>query len=238
MAAVLAAAKGGYFLLDLLALLIPARRLGSRRRHAALAAAVLALTAAGAVNSVLVARGFFAHFQHDALVEPYLQARGIVAQPLRFLGLVLADYARHLPRYALGFVGHFGWVDTPLPVAVLIAYALLLLLLAATGGDPAIELPPRGRLLVAAVVAAGLLFVSASQYLGWTPVGAAAIQGPQGRYYLPLAPAAALLLYNRRLAVALAPAAARAAWLGTALAAASACFTAISLLSIWLRYYG
>ena len=50
----------------------------------------------------------------------------------------------------------------------------------------------RGRLLVAAITAGTFLAVAASQYLLWTPVGADYIDGIQGRYLLPLAPAAAL----------------------------------------------
>jgi uncharacterized membrane protein len=243
MAALVAACKGGYVLLNLLVPLIPPRRLGRPRIRAAVLAAVLVITAAGVVNSSSTAKTAFAHFQRDPGVQPYLQAQGVAAHPMRFLGIVIADYGKHLTRYAVGFVGNFGWLDTPLPVAVLVTYALFLLALAVTGGDGATAISGRDRLLIAAVVLAELLVISASQYLAWTVVGAPAIEGLQGRYFLPLAPVAALLLYNRRWAGALAAALAggqtgRLGRMEKALAVASAAFTAVSLLRIWTRYHG
>jgi uncharacterized membrane protein len=170
-------------------------------------------------------------------VQPFLQARGVMAHPLSFLGLVASDYVLHLPSYGVGFIGNFGWLDTPLPIFAVIGYAALLLALAVTGGDPGIEMPARSRLLVAAVAVMGLLFISTSQYLGWTPVGEQAIEGPQGRYFLPLAPAGALLLYNRRWPGRLA--ATSPPWLdAAAMAGTSAAFTAVALVRIWTRYHG
>lgn len=234
--AIVAGSKSGYFLLNLLVLAIPARRLGPRRRWAAVIGAVLLITVAGFANSSWAARSYFGHFQRAPSVQPYLQARGVAAHPLRFLGLVVADYAQHLTRYAVGFVGNFGWLDTPLPAAVLVAYAFLLLASAVTGGDPGVDVSRGQRLLIAAVLAAELLVVSTSQYLGWTPLGAHSIEGPQGRYYLPLAPAGALLLYNRRWAGRFGGVS--AARLDAALASASVATTAIALVRIWTRYHG
>jgi len=76
------------------------------------------------------------------------------------------------------------------------------------------------------------------------PVGAGFVDGLQGRYFLPVAPVAAILFYNRRLAAraagspraAAAPAPpAVAGWLYGGLSAA---FTVLTLLCIWFRYHG
>jgi uncharacterized membrane protein len=84
-----------------------------------------------------------------------------------------------------------GWLDTPLPhtahriagLSLLVAVALVL-----TRGPDV-----RSRLRVAA---APLLLLTAgavilAQYLSWTPVGAHAVEGVQGRYFLPVAACAA-----------------------------------------------
>ena len=91
------------------------------------------------------------------------------------------------------------------------------------------------------------MLLSLSQYVTWTPLGAGLVDGLQGRYFLPVAPVAAILFYNRRLAARAAgspraaagpapPAApAAAGWLYGGLSAA---FTVLTLLCIWFRYHG
>jgi hypothetical protein len=240
---VVATAKPGYWMLNALVLLIPHRRFGRPWRWAAVVAAALAITALGALSSLWVARNYFDNFHHAPGVQPYRQAMAVAARPLRFLGLMGTDYAVHAVRYAVGFVGNFGWLDTPLPAVVLVAFALLLLALAATGGDPALAISPGQRLLLAVVLAAGLAFVSFSQYVSWTPLGAGFIDGPQGRYFLPLAPVGALLLCRRRWAwppagTTVPVQAVLARWRDRALAAAGAAFTLVALARLWTRYYG
>jgi Predicted membrane protein (DUF2142) len=236
MVGLVAFCKGGYLLVNLLVPAIPRRRLGSAGRWAAVMGAALALTALGALSSARVAATYFDLFHHAAGVDPRSQIQLVLAHPFDYLGFLVTDYVVHLPRYAAEFVGNFGWLDTPLPLYVLIPYALLLLALALFGGDAATAMPRRLRLAAAAVVASGLLFVSTSQYVSWTPVGAHHIDGPQGRYFLPFAAAGILLAYSRRLARRWPQGA--GARTDNGLALASAVFTAISLVRVWTRYHG
>jgi uncharacterized membrane protein len=238
MSGLVALCKGGYLLVNLLVPAIPRRRLGSARRWAAVMGAALALTALGAWSSARVAGAYFDLFHHAAGVDPRSQIQLVLAHPFDYLGLLVTDYVVHLPRYAAELVGNFGWLDAPLPLYVLFPYALLLLALALFGGDAATAMPRRLRLAAAAVVASGLLFVSASQYVSWTPVGAHHIDGPQGRYFLPFAAAGILLAYSRRLSRHRPSGAAAGARADNALALASAVFTAISLVRVWTRYHG
>jgi uncharacterized membrane protein len=55
------------------------------------------------------------------------------------------------------------------------------------------------RGILAAVIVASLLILSLSQYLIWTELGAGVIEGLQGRYFLPIAPLALLLVASNRL---------------------------------------
>jgi uncharacterized membrane protein len=236
MTGVVAFCKVGYVVVNLLVAAIPRRRLGSPSRWAAVMSAASVLSALGIWNSLLIARLYAAHFRRAPFVQPLAQLHLMLAHPLHYLGLVSADYWIHLTRYAVGFVGNFGWLDTPLPVYVLVPYALLLAGLALTGGNPAAAMPRGTRLAAAAVVAGGLLILSTSQYLCWTPLGAQQIDGLQGRYFLPLAGAGILLLYNRRLARPRPPHG--EARLAGRFAVASAVFTLVSLVRIWTRYHG
>ncbi len=243
----LAAAKGAYFLLDLLIFVVPPSVLGSARRTAELRAGGAAAAAAGAGLSWWVARGYAAHAPLRPGQQPMLQLRRALGEPLRFAGLAAADYLHHGLRYAAGFAGNFGWLDTPLPRPAIAIWGLLLLAAALTGGDAGLALAAWQRWVAAAVVAATMLLLSLSQYVLWTRLGADFVDGLQGRYFLPLAPAAALLFYNRRLAGAGAagafvpePALARTlrAAAPRLLGGLSAAFVVLTLLRIWFRYHG
>ncbi len=251
----LAAAKGVYFLLDLLVFLVPpvvrarGRVAGGARARAAasLWAGGLAAAVAGAGISVWVTHRLASLAPPRLGVHPEAQLRGVLAAPLHFVGLAAGDYVHHLPRYGAGFVGIFGWLDTPLPRPAMVLWGLLLLAAALTGGDPALALAAWQRQLAAAITGAALLLLSLSQYVIWTPLGAGFVDGLQGRYFLPLAPVAAILFYNRRLAARAAgspmaapgpagPAGpAAAGWLYGGLSVA---FTLLALLCIWFRYHG
>jgi uncharacterized membrane protein len=229
----LAAAKGVYFLLDLLIFVVPPSVLGSARRTAALWAGGAAAAAAGAGLSWWVTRGYVAHGPPRPGLQPMMQLRQALGAPLRFAGLAAVDYLHHGLRYAAGFIGNFGWLDTPLPRPAMAIWGLLLLAAALTGGDAGLALAVWQRWVAAAVTAATMLLLSLSQYVLWTRLGADFVDGLQGRYFLPLAPAAALLFYNRRLAGR--PAGAAAPWL---LGGLSAAFVVLTLLRIWFRYHG
>jgi uncharacterized membrane protein len=54
------------------------------------------------------------------------------------------------------------------------------------------------RLLLVLAALATLALVSASQYATWTPYGADYVEGIQGRYFIPLAPAVAWIFHTRR----------------------------------------
>jgi hypothetical protein len=247
----IAAAKGVYFLLDLLVLLVPPgfRGAGRARAVAGLWAGGLAAAVAGAGISVWVTHRFASLGSPRLGVQPEAQLRGVLAAPLRFLGLAAADYAHHLLRYGAGFVGIFGWLDTPLPKPSMVLWGLLLLAAALTGGDRPLALAAWQRWLAAAIAGAVLLLLSLSQYVTWTPLGAGFVDGLQGRYFLPVAPVAAILFYNRRFAAGGAgspmaaagpagPAASAAPAAGWLYGGLSAAFTLLTLLCIWFRYHG
>jgi uncharacterized membrane protein len=246
----LAAAKEAYCLLALLVFLVPPEPLpasaGAPWRHAARRRA--AFLWAGGLAALLVGAGLSWWVAHRiatlpapfAGVEPITQLRGVLAAPMHFAGLAAADYSQNAEMYAVGFVGNFGWLDTPLPFPLVILWGCLLLAAAVSASDPALALAAWQRCWAAAVLAASLLAISLALYLVWTPLGADFVQGMQGRYLLPLAPVAALLLYRRRAGDRLGTV--PASWWPAAGAAACAVlsvgFTVLTLLLIWFRYYG
>lgn len=189
--------KPVYVPLAFLALLIPARRLPGGRRGPALllpgvmtaAAFGLALQTAGAVDLPV---------RPDAPVDRDRQIQGALADPLRVAGILAEDYLLRSDRYVAQIVGQLGWLDTNLPRPLLWGYAILLGVLVLLDGRRAVAVRPWQRTLLILVALATLGLVSASQYAAWTPYGADYVEGIQGRYFLPLAPAAAWIVHSRR----------------------------------------
>ncbi len=97
---------------------------------------------------------------------------------------------------AQGAIGLFGWADKPLPAFIYAAWgAGLAGLVVLCGRSIRLRRLDLALLLTAALVTAWL--VAISQYLSWTPVGEARIDGPQGRYFLPLIPMLVLAIAPR-----------------------------------------
>jgi hypothetical protein len=179
---------------------------------------------------------------------PYLpQAAGIAAARLfgaPVLGLLYAARLanllaatalialglRQLPAYPWLFTRQLGWLDVNLPKPLLWGYAALLGLLALFDARSTVTVSPGQRVLLVFVTLAVLALVSASQYAVWTPYGADFLEGIQGRYFLPLGPAAAWILHTRRLS-------ADPARLGRVLPWVSLVCLGVALWSVIQRYY-
>ena len=189
--------KPVYVPLAFLALLIPATRFpGSRRGPALLLLGVmtaasfgLAMQTAGAVDLPL---------RPDAPVDREGQIRDALAEPFRVAGIVTEDYLLRGDRYVAQIVGQLGWLDANLPKPLLWGYLALLGLLALLDTRREVAVAPWQRALMILVALAILGLVSASQYATWTPYRADYVDGIQGRYFLPLAPAAAWIVHTRR----------------------------------------
>ena len=131
--------------------------------------------------------------------DPKAQAQVLLEKPARiatlpghFLGTI-----KHLTILYKGAIGIFGWLDRPLPGVLygLWAVALLGPLILLRQGTP----PPWAeRLILPAAAIACLWLVVISQYLTWTNVGENRIDGPQGRYLLPLVPMLVLAFARTR----------------------------------------
>ncbi|MDP4023391.1 DUF2142 domain-containing protein [Methylobacterium sp. NEAU 140] len=135
--------------------------------------------------------------------DPGAQARVLLAEPARLL-TVPAKYLfglKHLIALAREAIGSFGWADRPLPAPLyaLWAAALLVPWLADRRG-PLPPGPERAGLAACAVLCLWLVILS--QYLSWTDVGTDRVDGPQGRYLLPLAPMLILALARGRIGTA------------------------------------
>lgn len=228
-AVVLCTSKVAYLPLALLIFLIPQNRFPWRRTGFLLPHISTAL--AGAVFAVATSHAV-GRLRFDAAVDSGRQIRDALAHPLSFLQIVVTDYVVHAPRYLLQLIGKLGWLDTKLPSAFLAAYIAVLLALVLLDTSPTIEVRPWQRWTVAALLLTTLVLISASQYAVWTAYGASYIEGLQGRYFIPLAPAAVWIFHSRRFADRIPP-----ERLGAGLAAFSLLSFGISAWALVERFY-
>ncbi len=121
----------------------------------------------------------------------------LMAKPLRFLSIPWTTII-HDPALLPSAVGVLGWLNVVLPDALYLLWytavpvALLCDLIAPRAGTRHGGLADLALGVVAA--AACVLGIYLSQYLSWTVVGNATVQGPSGRYLLPILPFLALSL--------------------------------------------
>jgi len=175
-------ARPPYLPLALLLLLLP--RPVPRRRG---------IACAGVVAAALCWSATAGHWSQmpGSAAQIARQAHAVLAHPLLFpralVGTLAGQVHEGLP-WGRQFIGVLGWLDTtlPPPYLLLAGLALLLaLLLSCPEHAPRLSLARRVILLLC--IAAAALAILFFQYLSWTPVGAAYIDGVQGRYFLPLA---------------------------------------------------
>jgi uncharacterized membrane protein len=230
--AVLGAARPPYAPLALLPLLAPAARLAVRSPWAWRVGHLLAVTLAtgwGVLTALAVG-----YTRPGSGIDPSRQLRFALEHPATALEAVLVDYTAHAPRYLVQLVGKLGWLDTRLPLPLIGGYLLLLLGLLLVDGNARVRVLPSERLAVLGTLLATVLGIAASQYLVWAPVGATRLpDGVQGRYFLPVALAAAWSAHT--------PPRGGRDWqrrLPRLMAGAALVTTLVTLHAVWRRYYG
>ena len=132
------------------------------------------------------------------MVDAALQVRVFLHDPLLLLTMPAEAMAARAKYLLLEMVGIVGVLDIFLPAAL---YVLWFTALAALLPGEALARPrePEGpgpwvRFAVLACVVAAVFAVFDGQYLSWSQIGAAEIQGVQGRYLVPLLPFVGLAL--------------------------------------------
>ena len=187
--AVIAMARPPYLPLAALPLALTCRTMRSRLLGAAgVAAAAIGWSAAASLYTGLVPL---------TGTDPALQLGGLLhGNPVRLAIGTLAGLGRF---YLFSFIGQLGWVDVELPrpyyLAATAQLAGAFLLAAMLTRRPGMAAPL--TIVLAVLASAGAVFLI--QYLTWTPIGAPAIDGVQGRYFLPLAALLAGLVPGRML---------------------------------------
>lgn len=188
-AGLLSLAKPGYALIALLRL----PRIRERKERLPIVLAFVAVAIGGAIAATS-ARNANYQVRPDATTDASAQAKVVMAAPIEFLQLSITHYAQHATQYLDQLIGRLGWLDVGLPRFVLLAYLAMFLYVALSIG---LRVTAIDRVAMFIVIAATLLTIALADYLSWTPVGSNTIEGMQGRYFLPIAPLALLMISAR-----------------------------------------
>jgi uncharacterized membrane protein len=189
--AALSLAKVAYLPLAGLIFLVPAKRLGGPWKFAI----ILAVLAIATTTPVMLwSRQTPGLDIVNYLGNPHVSARRqfqfITGHPAALLLIPIFSAQRDWLLVILSFVGRLGWLNIQLSPLFVIAYLLLLLVACRPGVEgPAFPKPRRvaAVTVVAAAVSAEALLLMID--LIWTSVGGLRVDGLQGRYFIPIAPA-------------------------------------------------
>lgn len=188
--------KSGYLLAPAMALLIPASAFGSRARWLGamaliiLPGAMASLAWAMVVKTAMLDGAVYSTFEGNR-VAPGEQLAAVIADPAGYAGVVARTlFASDAPGAALKmFFGVGGWTNIPLapPLYALLVGAFFLVLLSGEK-PPAAMRSLYGRTILGGVFLATGLAILTLVYFQWNGVGAATIEGFQGRYLIAVAP--------------------------------------------------
>lgn len=229
--------KTGYLLAPAMALIIPVRVFGGRSDWArAMALIILPGAAASLAWAMVVKNAMLGGLVYSTFdgnrVAPDEQLAGVIADPAGYLGVLGATlFSSDAPAAALKmFFAVGGWTNIPVaaPVYALLIIGAILVWLSGGKAPPAMR-SAYGRMVLGGIFAATVFAILTLVYFQWNGVGAATIEGFQGRYLiavapllLALAPFRLSILADARLRTGLAfgaPMIASAAMLGAVLAA-------------------
>ncbi len=219
--------KHVYFLLAALAIMIPTGRFGSMKRKA------LYLSLLGAVD--IAVNIIWAWLIQGVVVpvvwaDPGKQVEFIIAYPWEYVKVLATTLSMWWWIYAQWFVGVLGWLDTWLPSWVYPSYIAVMLCIALMDKGSGRPMRLAERLFVAGTCTALLVLVLTSQYIMYTSPMDPSIIGVQGRYFIPLAMAALLVLYNRKIK-------AKEVMIGIAVPIFCSIVLAVTCYSLIARYY-
>jgi uncharacterized membrane protein len=186
----LALCKPAYFLLALLAFVMPLRW---RQKIA-----ILGATAFGTLLSLVAASRGVYNARAGQPVDAGAQIRCIVSDPIHFGHVMLHDLATNGRFYIEEMIGRFGANQLKLSPIIITVEILLLIAVAITCGA---ALRARIRITALAIVMMTVCGILLSQYLIWSVVCGDALEGVQGRYFLEILPLflAAIVLPRTRL---------------------------------------
>ncbi len=96
------------------------------------------------------------------------------------------------------FGGHMGWLNLSISYFAMLPIIIMVLLLSCNEGNEAGLIKKKDKFVFAMVCIISVLFICTGMFYSWTPISSFAIEGVQGRYFLPIMPMFLFLIYSSK----------------------------------------
>ena len=191
---VISMAKLVYVPLIGMLMIIPGERLGGAGRRAIYCTAVIGASFVAAALWGLETRKLYLPV-HGA--DPHAQLSIVLNAPWAFAVTVLATVRYLGLDWIKQFVGVLGWLDTRLPSGIYQTYPWMLAAAAFLGAGEGRALRLREKAWIAGLCVCSFVLMETALYLIWCKPGLRFVGGTQGRYFIPLAIPALLIISSR-----------------------------------------
>jgi len=204
----LALCKTPYYMIGLLFLIIPIKKTGSWKKHLLVFALIIismfiathlwsfCRTYLSPENKVL-SEQIFGLPKWMSPDNPGDQIKFIQDNIPPFIGILFNTTFIYMGRtYLEGFIGNLGWEDTPFPFFFILSYIIILFITAF--GSSTFDITPgwKRKIILFIFFILGYVLIETGFYVYSSPLQGVAVEGVQGRYFIPFAPLFFILFYN------------------------------------------
>lgn len=176
--------KQVYFAFVLLFLLIPRKKFKSTKVYfITFICLIFSCIAFLGIWSVITSSS--TEFSKGAVV-PGEQVKFVLKYPFYYIRTIWNTFVIQKQFYFHSYIAEFGWLDTLAPRYVYKVFTLGFLLILIF--DDGIKLNTVQRIIFVVTFLSLIVLVMTALYVIWTNVGASAITGVQGRYFIPIIP--------------------------------------------------
>lgn len=195
----LASAKLVYIPLALLFLIIPSASFFDKKQQIIQTTILLiggfgiAFLWASLANSYyLPYKNYHLEFRDGITLMPCADASGqldyIFSNGFYIVEVLISSMISSFEMYFKGYVGTFGWLDTQLPLWLIITTYLFLISISFSEQEFAFNFSIYQQIILAMVILTVIILLLLTQHLGWGCVGDRIIHTIQGRYFIPVFP--------------------------------------------------
>ncbi|MBE9041887.1 DUF2142 domain-containing protein [Oscillatoriales cyanobacterium LEGE 11467] len=192
----IALTKQAYLPLIFLYWLIPISKIGNFKKYILLFITILVTCFTFSLTWYIVSSQIYVPLFEDVSLSG--QVSFLIQKPFYLVRVIGNSVSTFGLSYIEEFVGKLGWLDTRLPLPVIISYPFVLAVVAIGSCDRPFSLSWKQKTIGATIAILNFCLIVTLFYLTLTPVGADKVIYIQGRYLIPLSPLLFLPLANIR----------------------------------------
>ncbi|HBS88922.1 MAG: hypothetical protein A2W91_05715 [Bacteroidetes bacterium GWF2_38_335] len=203
----LALSKVVYTPLILLYFIIPRKKFGSKKKYIIQTCLLFAVSFisvfvwSSTMNSLYIQYNEYNEHFRDGITlvkcaDMHKQLAYILDNGTYILDVFFSSTQKSFDMYAEGYIGTFGWLDTPLPHWLIYLSYFVIIFVGLADKDHKIKVKPKHKIIMFLGLFLIFFLIFITQHLTWDCVGSDYIISIQGRYFIPAFPLLFMLFYN------------------------------------------